>query len=67
MVAKLTSENLQLNEKPVAGDKESQYIAKENELNINLSCIKGAKYIKNIGSKKKNSNIIIEDILPHFQ
>lgn len=67
MVAKLTSENLQFNEKPVAGDKDSHYIAKENELNINLSCIEGAKYIKNIGIKKKNSNIIIEDILPHFQ
>lgn len=66
MVANPTSENLQFNEKLVTGDKESHYITKENELNINLSCIKGPKYIKNIGSKKKNSNIITEDVLTHF-
>lgn len=65
MVAKPTSENLQLNEKLVTGDKESHYITKENELNINLSCIKGPKYFKKYW-QQKNSNIIIEDVLTNF-
>lgn len=53
MVANPTSENLQFNEKLVTGDKESHYITKENELNINLSCIKGPKYIKKYWQQKE--------------
>lgn len=58
---------MQFKEKPVIGDKEGHYITMENILNIYLLYIEDVNILSNIGSNKKNCNIIIvENLLPHF-
>lgn len=58
---------MQFKEKPVIRDKEGHYITMENILDIYLLYIEDVNILSNIGSNKKNCNIIIVvNLLPHF-